>query len=147
MTKKIISYSQNVLDKTLNGSIPLKEKDDLTKKLFMLFEYYNKDITVKDIVKKHKISRAGFYVIKKLYEENGSVGLIKKKTGPKHNYVRTESIKNLVIRLKYLDPNLSGAVIAQKLNQQGHKISIKSVERIISELKLVKKTSITNQKI
>jgi transposase len=147
MTKKNISSLPNSFDKTQSGSIPLKENDDLTKKLFMLFEYYNTDITVKDIVKKYKISRAGFYVIKNLFEKRGSAGLIKKKTGPKHNYVRTESIKNLVIRLKYLDPYLSGAVIAQKLNQQGHKISIKSVERIISELKLVKKTSITRQKI
>lgn len=122
------------------SGFPLKKDDDLAIKLIMLYRYYHDKIRISKLIIEYGISRAGFYIIKNRYEKYGTGGLIKKKTGPKRNYVRTEQIKNLVIRYKYLDPRSSGAVIAQKLNQQGYKISVKSVERIISELRLEKKT-------
>jgi hypothetical protein len=44
------------------------------------------------------------------------------------------------IRLRFLDPAVSPAVIAQKLRQLGHAISTRSVERIIADYGLQKKT-------
>jgi transposase len=117
-----------------------KENDTLAKKMFMLFEYYNNKLSPQELAKKYSISRAGFYLIKNAYENNGTNGLIAKKKGPKRNYVRTENIKNLVIRYKFIDSDCSPEIIAQKLKQLGHKISIRSVQRIISELRLQKKT-------
>jgi hypothetical protein len=46
-----------------------------------------------------------------------------------------------VIRHRFLDPQISPEVIAQKLVQCGYPISTRSVERVISEYGLQKKTS------
>jgi len=46
----------------------------------------------------------------------------------------------LVIRCRFLDPESSPAVIAQKIRQQKLAISTRSVERIIADFGLQKKT-------
>jgi hypothetical protein len=45
-----------------------------------------------------------------------------------------------VIRHRFLDPEASAEVIAQKLCQSGWEISIRSVQRVIEEFGLQKKT-------
>jgi hypothetical protein len=45
-----------------------------------------------------------------------------------------------VIRHRFLDPDASAAVIAQKLTQASFTISVRSVDRIIEDFGLQKKT-------
>jgi hypothetical protein len=45
-----------------------------------------------------------------------------------------------VIRHRFLDPDASEEVIAQKLRQSGWEISIRSVQRVVEEFGLQKKT-------
>ena len=69
------------------------------------------------------------------------MALMSKKKGPKTNYVRTENVVSQVIRHRFLDPDANAAVIAQKMKQTGIKVSQRSVERIIAEHGLQKKSS------
>ena len=62
-----------------------------------------------------------------------------KAKGPKCNYKRTDEIEKQIIRHRFLDPDANSEVIAQKMNQTGHIISQRSVERTISEYGLQKK--------
>jgi DNA polymerase III delta subunit len=50
------------------------------------------------------------------------------------------TLKNQVIRYKFLDDKQGAAVIAQKLRQKGMKASASSVQRVIEEYGLQKKT-------
>lgn len=142
MAKANSNKTSRNTSKTFSNTMPFKENDIVAKKMFMLFEYYSNCASPSKLIKKYGISRPGFYLIKNAYEKDGTNGLIKKKTGPKRNYVRTENIKNLIIRYKFVDPDSSPEVITQKLRQLGHKISIRSVNRVIAELRLQKKTSL-----
>jgi arginine repressor len=72
--------------------------------------------------------------------KDGSRGLIPKKTGPKKNYVRTDSVVAQIIRHRFLDPDAKAEVIAQKLKQTGVRVSQRTVERTITEYGLQKKT-------
>jgi hypothetical protein len=54
--------------------------------------------------------------------------------------VRTEEVVRQVIRHRFLDPDASADVIAQKLRQTGYAVSTRSVERIIEQAGLPKKT-------
>jgi hypothetical protein len=63
-----------------------------------------------------------------------------KHAGQKTNYRRTEEMVRQIIRHRFLDPDASAEVIAQKLQQARHLISIRSVERVISDFGLQKKT-------
>jgi hypothetical protein len=74
----------------------------------------------------------------KLYEEQGVLALLAQKRGPKAPHVRTGEVVRKVIRHRFLDPDASAAVIAQKLNQSGFVVSIRSVERVVADYGLKK---------
>ena len=74
------------------------------------------------------------------YCEQGSAALRSKHRGPKRNYRRTDELVRQVIRHRFLDPGASAEVIAQKLRQTGFSISTRSVERVIADYGLQKKT-------
>jgi len=62
------------------------------------------------------------------------------KRGPKGKSRRTGAVERQVIRHRFLDPEASPEVIAQKLRQSGHSLSVRSVQRVIAEYGLQKKT-------
>jgi hypothetical protein len=54
--------------------------------------------------------------------------------------VRTDEVVRQIIRHRFLDPDATVEVIAQKLGQAGLPVSIRSVVRVIEEYGLPKKT-------
>lgn len=105
----------------------------------MLIEHQCLGLHVVDAAKKYGFSRSRFYQIQDDYELGGSQKLVEKKRGPKTKYVRTGVINNQIVRHRFLDPDASAAVIAQKMQQTGLRISVRSVERTITEMGLQKK--------
>lgn len=121
------------------GKLNISSEDKPTIKLLMLIEG-TYGIGVSKSIEKYGFSEQRYYQLKKSFMEIGSDALIDSKRGPKGNHVRNENVDKLIIRMRYLDPDSSAAVIAQKLNQQGIGISVRSVERTITEYGLQKKT-------
>ena len=133
---------KNFKEKTIDGNFTLKidPKDTTAWKLMMLIDAAtSKEETIEQISHRYGYTREHFYVIKKKYEDNGSQALSDKAKGPKCNYKRTDEIEKQIIRHRFLDPDANSEVIAQKMNQAGHTISQRSVERTISEYGLQKK--------
>ena len=116
----------------------IDENDHLCKKLAMLFEGQC-TIGVKKAIKKYGYTEQRYYQLLKQYNQGGAEALINKKRGSNKQPVRTQEVVNQIIRLRFLDPFSSAGVIAQKLNQLGHKVSKRSVERTITEYGLQKK--------
>ena len=133
---------KNVPSKSFHGNISLTitRDDPVAWKLSMLFEAAsNKTDRIEDIAKKYGYTREHFYVIKNAFEQQGSQGLINKSTGPQTNYRRTKEIEKQIIRHRFLDPEASCQVIAQRLQQAGNNLSQRSVERTINADGLQKK--------
>lgn len=133
---------KGTLSKNYHGKIELSvsANDPIAWKLLMLFEAaQDKSGRVEDVAKKYGYSREHFYVIKKAYDMEGTKGLMNNPTGPKTDYVRTDSVKKQIIRHRFLDPEANSEVIAQKMQQSGIPISQRSVERTINEYGLQKK--------
>jgi len=122
------------------GSLPVREDDEITFKLAMLFEGQCEDLGPTKAAQKFGYTRQRYYQILRQFMDQGAEGLKRGKTGPKRNYRRTDEVVRQIIRYRFLDPNMSPEVIAQKLNQNGCLIAIRSVERVISEYGLQKKT-------
>lgn len=123
------------------GSIPLKQSDEITLKLGMLFEGECEGKGRSDTAKKFGYTRQRYYQVLQQFIEEGADALKSQKQGPKGNYRKTHEVVRQVIRYRFLDPKISPEVIAQKLQQCGYQIAIRSVERVISEYGLQKKTS------
>ncbi len=133
---------KNVPPVTLQGAISLEidPSDTLLWKLSMVFEAaHNSDLTIEQISSKYGYTREYFYQVLNKLQTEGSKTLQDKVTGPKTNYKRTAEIKKQVIRHRFLDPDASCEVIAQKMRQSGFDISQRSVERVVQEFGLQKK--------
>lgn len=123
-----------------NGSISVREDDEITIKLLMLFEGECLGLGSTKAAQKFGYSKQRYFQLLHIYQEKGAIGLQNEKRGPKSNYRRTEEIIRQVIRHRFLDAEASADVIAQKLRQCGENISTRSVERIIEQYGLQKKT-------
>lgn len=123
-----------------NGSIPVKEEDEITLKLAMLFEGQCEGLGSAKASEKLGFTRQRYYQILNQFLNQGADGLKSIKRGPKGHYRRTDEVIRQVIRYRFLDPNMSPEVIAQRLNQNGFTIATRSVERVIFEYGLQKKT-------
>jgi transposase len=122
------------------GSLPVKEDDQITLKLAMLFEGQCEGLGPTKAAEKFGYTRQRYYQILYQFMDQGAEALKSLKPGPKRNYRRTNEVIRQIIRYRFLDRQMSPEVIAQKLNQDGYLIAIRSVERVVSEYGLQKKT-------
>ena len=122
------------------GSICVPSDDEIARKLSMLFEGQCEGLGATQAAKKHGYCRQRYYQLLKSLEKKGLLGLQSQRRGPKSNYVRTDQVAKEVIRYRFLDPDATPEVIAQKIEQCGRPVSTRSVERIIEQYGLQKKT-------
>ena len=122
------------------GSLLLSADDEITLKLAMLFEGQCEGSGPTKAASKFGYSQARYFQLLHLYQDHGALALHSKPTGPKSPYRRTDEVVRQVIRHRFLDPEASPEVIAQKLQQTHHLLSIRSVQRVIADYGLQKKT-------
>jgi hypothetical protein len=136
-----IVFSQNQLSFTgPGGSLVIPQHDEVSRRLAMLIEGECENLGPTKAAEKFKFTRQRYYQILADFLEHGAEGLILQPRGPKTHYRRTDSVVRLVIRCRFLDPECSPEVITQKIRQQKLPISQRSVERIIADYGLQKKT-------
>ncbi len=128
------------------GSLPVSQNDQLVRRFAMLLEG-ECDTGPKAAAYKFGLSRARYFQLRQQFQQGGVDALLPQKTGPKTNYRRTDEIVRQVIRHRFLDPDASVEVIAQKLVQCGATISVRSVQRIIQDYALQKKTVSTTSAV
>ena len=122
------------------GTLVVPDEDEITRKLAMLIEGECEGLGPIRAAKKFGFSKQRYFQLRAAFGERGALALGSQKRGPKTNYRRTAEVVRQVIRHRFLDPDASTEVIAQKLRQSGWQISTRSVDRIIGDFGLRKKT-------
>jgi hypothetical protein len=122
------------------GSLPISGSDPLASRFLMLVEGECLDDNVAAIAQKYGYCRQRYYQLLHAFVQGGLPALQPQKTGPKSNYRRTDQTVRQVLRYRFLDPDASPQVVAQKLRQTHFQISLRSVQRIIADYGLQKKT-------
>ena len=122
------------------GSLGVREDDEIARKLLMLMEGECEDSGPLQAATKFGFSKQRYFQLRAAFSKSGAVALQSQKRGPKTQYRRTAEIVRQVIRHRFLDGDASAEVIAQKLRQSGCTISNRTVERVIAEYGLQKKT-------
>ena len=123
-----------------HGTLAVVENDEISRKFAMLVEGECEGVGPVQAAKKYGLTKQRYFQLRDAYLEKGAIALLSKPRGPKTKYRRTDELQRQVIRHRFLDPDASAEVIAQKLRQTGFAISIRSVERVIAEFGLQKKT-------
>jgi transposase len=122
------------------GSLALRPDDEVARKLAMLIEGECQGLGPAAAARKFGLSKQRYFQLRQAFADRGSPALLSQKRGPKRLYRRTDEVVRQVIRHRFLDPDASADVIAQKLRQAGWVISTRSVERVIAHYGLQKKT-------
>jgi hypothetical protein len=122
------------------GSLVVPDDDEITRKLSMLIEGECDGLGPTRAARKFLLSKQRYFQLRTAFAERGALALQSQKRGPKRNYRRTDEVVRQVSRHRFLDPEASPEVIAQKLRQCGLPISTRSVERVIEQFGLQKKT-------
>jgi hypothetical protein len=122
------------------GLLSVRADDEITRKLAMLIEGECEGLGPLQAAKKFGFSKQRYFQLRAAFDELGAQALQSRKRGPKTHYRRTAEVVRQVIRHRFLDAEATPEVIAQKLCQSGWEISIRSVQRVIEEYGLQKKT-------
>ena len=123
------------------GSLPVLPDDGISYKLAMLIEGECLDLGPLAAARKFGYTKQRYYQVRHRFLQDGAAALEDQPRGPKTNYRRTDEVVRQVIRYRFLDPDASPAVIAQKLLQLRYAISQRSVERVVADYGLQKKTA------
>ena len=122
------------------GLLSVRADDEITRKLAMLIEGECEGLGPLQAAKKFGFSKQRYFQLRAAFDDLGAAALQSQRRGPKTHYRRTAEVVRQVIRHRFLDSEASAEVIAQKLTQSGWEISIRSVQRVIEEFGLQKKT-------
>ncbi len=114
--------------------------EEVTRKFAMLFEGQCEGSGPLKAATKFGYSKQRYFQLLHAFERQGLEALRSRKRGPRSRSRRTPDVVQEIIRHRFLDPEASPEVIAQKLRQSGRPISTRSVERTITEWGLQKKT-------
>jgi transposase len=123
-----------------SGALPLSAHDEVSCKLAMLIAGECLGLGPSEAAKVFGYSKQRYFQLRGAFTQQGAAALVNHTPGPGRHYRCTEEVVRQVIRHRFLDPEASAEVIAQKLSQSGLPISTRSVERIIERLGLQKKT-------
>ena len=122
------------------GTLLVVRGDEITHKLAMLIEGECEGLGTSAAARKFGFSKQRYFQLRRAFAAGGALALHSRQRGPKRPSRRTDEVVRQVIRHRFLDPEASAAVIAQKLRQSGWVISTRSVERVIAHYGLQKKT-------
>jgi transposase len=122
------------------GILAIGPDDEIARKLVMLIEGQCLGLGGAAAAKKHGYCKQRYSQLLAAFGREGTTALQSAPRGPKRNYRRTDELVRQVIRHRFLHPDATVEVIAQKLRQSGFKISNRSVRRVIDDIGLQKKT-------
>ncbi len=122
------------------GSLPIGADDQLARRFLMLVEGQCLDAQVGAVAQKYGLCRQRYYQLLDSFQAGGLGALQARKTGPKSNYRRTDQVVRQILRHRFLDPDASPEVILQRLQQTHFSISLRSVQRVIADYGVQKKT-------
>ena len=123
-----------------HGALSVTQDDEITRKLAMLIEGECEGLGPIAAAKKFGFCKQRYFQLRQAFQQHGAAGLQSQCRGPKRNYRRTSEVVRQVIRHRFLDPDATAEVIAQKIRQTGFVISTRSVERVIADYGVQKKT-------
>ena len=121
------------------GELSVPRSDEVTRKLAMLMEGECDSLGPIHAARKFGFSKQRHFQIRRAFLQHGAAALQSQKREPKTNPRRPAEVVRQVIRHRFLDPDASAEVVAQKLQQSGWPTSIRSVHRVLAEFGLHKK--------
>lgn len=118
------------------GVLPLRDGDLLGRDLLLLITGETSGRPLEEVLAEFGCSRSAYYEKLRRFRESGTEGLIRRRPGPRKPWRRTHELEIRIVQARLADPERPAAEIAEELNREGLKVSVRSVERTLSEFGL-----------
>ena len=120
------------------GALQLSPRDGAAIDLAMLIEGETSGRDLDDVLRQHGRSRSTYYEKLRRFREAGLEGLLARPPGPRAPWRRPLEVVRFIVTTRLRHPERSTAEIAEELARQGHPVSIRSVERTLTQFGLTR---------
>lgn len=120
------------------GELPLRSEDEAALDLAMLIEGETSGRPLDEVLAEFGRSRSTYYEKLKRFRERGVEGLIAKPPGPRSAWRRPLEVVRYIVRARLRDPAASANAIADELGRSGHAVSVRTVERTLTQFGLTR---------
>lgn len=120
------------------GCLPLSAEDEATADLVMLIEGETSGRPLDEVLRDFGRSRSTYYEKLRRFREQGPEGLLARPSGPRSAWRRPLEVVRFIVTARLRDPERGAATIAGDLARQGHAVSVRSVERTLTQFGLTR---------
>ncbi len=113
--------------------LPLAPSDDAALDLAMLIEGETSGRPLDEVLAQYGRSRSTYYEKLRRFRESGLEGLLARPPGPRNAWRRPLEVVQYIVRARLRDPERTATAIAEDLSRLGHSVSVRSVERTLSQ--------------
>lgn len=120
------------------GVLPLRREDEAALDLAMLIEGETSGRDLDEVLLRHGRSRSTYYEKLRRFREGGIEGLLARPSGPRSPWRRPLEVVRFIVTMRLRNPERGAADIAADLARQGHAVSVRSVERTLTQFGLTR---------
>jgi transposase len=120
------------------GALPLVDGDEAAVDLAMLIEGETSGKPLDLVLEEYGRSRSTYYDKLRRFRERGTTGLLALPPGPRSAWRRPLEVIRFIVTARLRDPDRSAVQIASDLERLGHEVSVRSVERTLTQFGLTK---------
>ncbi len=123
------------------GVLHVRPDDEAAQDLLMLIEGETSGRALDEVLQQHGRSRSTYYEKLRRFREAGVEGLLARPPGPRSPWRRPLEVLRFIVTTRLRHPERSAPQIAEDLAQAGHAVSVRSVERTLSQFGLTRPAS------
>lgn len=120
------------------GSLVIRPEDEAALDLVMLVEGETSGRELDDVLRQYGRSRSTYYEKLRRFREQGMEGLLSRPPGPRSPWRRPMEVVRFIVTTRLRNPDRSASEIANELSRQGHPVSMRSVERTLTQFGLTR---------
>jgi len=120
------------------GVLPIGEHDDAALDLVMLIEGETSGRPLESVLEQYSRSRSTYYEKLRRFREAGLPGLLSRPPGPRSAWRRPLEVVRYIVTTRLRHPDRAAAEIVEDLTRLGHRLSIRSVERTLTQFGLTR---------
>lgn len=120
------------------GSLPLPAGDEAVADLAMLIEGETSGRPLGEVLRDFGRSRSTYYEKLHRFREQGLEGLLARPPGPRNAWRRPLEVVRFIVTARLRDAERGAATIAEDLARRGHAVSVRSVERTLTQFGLTR---------
>lgn len=120
------------------GVLQIRPQDEAALDLVMLVDGETSGRGLEEVLQQYGRSRSTYYEKLRRFREQGLEGLLSRPPGPRTPWRRPLEVVRFIVTTRLRHPERSAAEIADELGRQGHPVSLRSVERTLTQFGLTR---------